>query len=110
MLISTAQSVASIQYTTTYICAPSYGIRKGCHEMPYPYVVRLSDNRPEDSILVPSFSSPRWSATPSPASLDEILEPDFFAGPDPERPSGTIAVTLEYIGRDLPTDLEDIWD
>lgn len=109
MLISTAQSVASIQYPT-YICTPFYGIRKGCQEMPNPYVVRLSDNRPEASILAPSFGPSRWSATPSPASLDEIIEPDFFAGPDPERPSGTTSVTLEYIGRDLPMDFEDIWD
>jgi len=111
MLISTAQSVASIQYQyPTYICTPSYGIRKGCQEMPYPYVVRLSDNRPENSILAPSFISQRWSAIPNPASLDEILDWDFLAGPDPARPLGTIPVTLEYIGRVEPADIQDIWD
>jgi hypothetical protein len=39
------------------------------------------------------------SAVPPPCLPDEILDWDFFAGSEPERPSGTISVTLEYVGR-----------
>jgi hypothetical protein len=47
---------------------------------------------------------------PPPCLPDEILDWDFFAGPDPERPSGTISVTLEYVGRLPMTDRNTILD
>jgi|ERR1035441_5614184 hypothetical protein len=109
MLAPTAQDVASIQYPVQ-ICTPFFGENRR-YELPQkPYVVMLSDNRPEDLILSPSFVSPRWSATPPDCSMDEILDWDFFAGPDPVRPSGTITVTLEYAGRGVPAEVEDIWN
>jgi hypothetical protein len=105
----TAQATAAIQYPAQ-ICIPFFGEKRGYERPPSPSVVELSDNRPETLILAPSFVSPRWSAVPPPCLPDEILDWDFFAGSEPERPSGTISVTLEYVGRGSPTDVEDIWD
>lgn len=38
---------------------------------------------------------------------DDLLDWDFVAGPDPERPSGTIEVNLEYIGKLEPKNYMD---
>jgi hypothetical protein len=109
MLIPTAQDAASIQYPL-HICAPFFGENRR-YELPKkPYVVRLSDNRPEDLILSPSFVSPRWSATLPDCSLDEILDWDFVADPDPERILGTISVTLKYVEINVSTHVEGFWD
>ena len=59
---------------------------------------------------VPRFISPRWSAEPAPYTGVNILDWDFSAGLDPERPLGTVSVTLEYIGRLSPPDLEESWN
>lgn len=33
---------------------------------------------------------------------EDLLDWDYFIGPDPEQPSGTIEVTLEYCRRGIP--------
>ena len=41
---------------------------------------------------------------------DEVLNWDVAIEVAPERPSGTILVTLEYAGRGAPLPMEDPWD
>jgi hypothetical protein len=108
-MTAAAPADVSIQYAAP-IASPFFGEQKR-HEWPQEqYVVRLADYRPENLILVPSFISPRWSAEPSSYSLGDMLDWSFSAGPDPERPSGTISVTLEYIGRLSPPSADEFWD
>ena len=106
MFAQTAQATASIQYRApgTTFFAEVYA-----HQMSYlPLVVKLSDFRPEDSIRTPSFIPPRWSAAPAPCHIDDILDWDFYGGPAPERPSGVVSMKLEYVGRGLPNEVEDV--
>ena len=108
MLTLTAQDAASIHQVQIHL--PFFGERPGIEWPQDPYVVKLPDNRPESMIAAPTFISPRWSATPSQSSMDGILDWDFIAGSRPERRSGTISVTLEYVGRGEPKNVEGIWD
>lgn len=109
MLTPTAQDSASIQYPVQ-IPMSFFAERRG-HEWPQnPYVVRLSDNRPEDLILRPSFVSSRRFASPSACLLDEMLDWDFVADPDPGRILGTVSVTLKYVDLGSTVDLGDIVD
>jgi hypothetical protein len=109
MLPPTALDAALIQYQAQ-ICMPSFGEKREYEWPQDPIVVRLSDNRPEDLIRTPSFSLPRWTATPPDCSLDEMLDWDFVADTDPERILGTISVTLKYVNLDFPVNIEDILD
>lgn len=109
MLTQTAQAAASIQYPAP-ICTPYFGemhlpIREG-----FPYIVWLSDFRPETLIRTPTFILPRWSASPAPFRGDETLSWDSDFGPVPIRPSGEITVCLEYLGRGTPVELAEYWD
>ena len=109
MLTPTAQDAALIQYQAQ-ICMPSFG-KKREYEWPQdPIVVRLSDNRPEDLIVSPSFVSPRWSSSPVDCSLGETLDWDFVADPDPERILGTISVTLKYVDLSVSAHIEGTLD
>lgn len=111
MLTLTAQDAASIHQVQIQV--PFFGERAGIEWPQVPYVVKLPGNLPEAMIVAPIFISSRWSATPatpSQYSVDEILEWDFVAGPKPGRRSGTVSVTLEYVGRGEPKNAEDIWD
>jgi hypothetical protein len=107
MLAATAQDAAMIQYPQS-ICLPFFGVKREYKLPPDPIMAELSDNKLEELIRTPSFVSPRWSAAPADCFSDEVLDWDFFSGPDPERPSGTINVALEYAGRGVPADVEDI--
>lgn len=109
MLTATAHADASIQYPPS-IRMPFFGVKREYPLPPEPIIAGWSDNRLELLIRTPSFVSPRWSSAPENSLSDEVLDWDFFSGPDPERPSGTITVALEYAGRGVPADVEDIWD
>ncbi len=47
---------------------------------------------------------------PSRSYIDEMLDWDVAIEVAPRRPSGTIAVTLNYIGRGKPPSFEDPWE
>ena len=109
MLSPTAQCAASIQYPVQ-ICAPFFGEERGYEAPQVLYVARLADTKPETLIRTPTFISPRWAATPGPCSSDEVLSWDVLPAPEHKRPSGMIAVNLEYVGRGAPESVEGIWD
>jgi hypothetical protein len=105
MFAQTAQTTASIQYR---VPGTAFFVGERERQIPYlPLVVKLSDFRPEDSIRTPSFIPPRWTATPAPFHSDDLLDWDFYAGPSPKRPSGTVTLMLEYVGRGFPGEVED---
>jgi len=109
MLIQTAQAAAHIQYADP-ICTPFFTERCRVEPIQPPYIVWLSDYRPESQIQLPTFVSPRWSASPSPFALGELLNWDFEPDAAPDRPSGEIVVKLEYIGRGAPAQFHGTWD
>lgn len=108
MNIATAQSAASIQYAEQ-LCAPFFGAQEGRPVLPDPYVIRLSNERPEEMIRTPSFVAPRWVASPSVSPTEEVLDWDF-AFRSPERPSGYVAVNLQFGGRGVPFFAEETVD
>lgn len=108
MLTATAQAVAHIQYRAP-ISAPQPADRY-CIEIPqFPYVVWLSDHRPEAQIQSPTFISPRWIAAPTPVISQALLDWDAAPSVIPVRPSGEIVVELEYVGRGTPIHIQSPW-
>jgi hypothetical protein len=56
------------------------------------------------------FSHQYRPLLPSLFFKDEVLDWDVVIEVSPPRPSGTLAVTLEYAGRGTPTSVENPWD
>ncbi|MGB6827774.1 MAG: hypothetical protein WBE41_07025, partial [Terracidiphilus sp.] len=101
MLTQTAQAVAHIQYAAP-ICAPFFAEKLESEALEMPYVVWLTDYRPESQIQTPTFISSRWTVSPSSFISTELLDWEFGPIAAPTRPSGEIGVTLKYIGRGTP--------
>jgi hypothetical protein len=57
-----------------------------------------------------TLSAERTRISPSQSYRDEMLDWDVSIEVAPKRPSGTIAVTLNYSGRGKPTAFNDPWD
>jgi hypothetical protein len=86
-----------------------------------PEQVGLFEDAIGSSHIVPNFlASSGWSPVlgphhyralvPSMVNQDEVLNWDVGIEVPPERPSGTLTVTLKYAGRGTPTPVEDPWN
>lgn len=71
-----------------------------------PREIFLSENKPENYILSPSFMTANLVATPGSFYPDELLDWDMTINIAPKRPSGTLMVTLKYAGRGKPSPAE----
>ena len=104
MTFPTAHAAVSIQYPSP-ICTPAYHGQRIPTNGYKPYVVLLSDFRPETMIMSPSFS-----LSGSLFLSQDALDWEFSAGTPPSREFGTLEVILEYAGRGFPANPEGIWD
>ena len=109
MLSQTAQAGAHIQYLAP-ISTPSFAEKRRIEQLEVPYLVWLSDYKPESEIQLPTFASRRWSATPTSTVSGELLYWDLTLADTPDRPSGKLAVTLESLGRGTPMQIHEFWD
>jgi hypothetical protein len=115
MPVATADAVATIHIPNIpaiYATAPDSDYMKRVIEawlLVYRHAT-LSANRPESWIRAPISVSPQWWPSPSKFYGDELLDWDAAIKVAPMRPSGTLAVTLEYAGRATPSPTRDPWD
>lgn len=109
MLTATAQAVAHIQYRPP-ISAPQAADQRRIEALELPYVVWLSDFKPEAQIQSPTFVSPRWAATPISIAPEYLLDWDVVSTTTPIRPSGEMIVKLEYAGRGTPIHIQPPWE
>lgn len=102
----TAQDNASIQLRGG--SAQNYfAERRGGQWFPDAYIVRLSDNLPENAICIPIFSAPFPGDGRNEYSVNEGLDWDFVADKEPLRNVRTIKVKLKYLGHDPVIRFED---
>lgn len=115
MLASTAAAVATLHIPdipALYMPgnADNDDVRREIEKRFARHVALLSENRPESGILSPIFGTAQQWPVPSRFYADELLDWDVAIEVAPTRPSGTLAVTLEYAGRATPSPTIDPWD
>jgi hypothetical protein len=113
MLVPTAYSAAAVQFPPMVLQLPEtidLEVVRARSITSAPAIMMPSDSRPADLIPGPLALLPERLVNPSTFWQDENLDWDLAMEVAPRRPSGTLAVTLEFAGRGQPSPIEDPWD
>ncbi len=113
MLSPTAYSAAAVKFPAIVFHLPvtiELEVIRARSMASSPAIIMPSDRRPADLIPGPLALFPERLVNPSTIWPDEKLDWDVVVAVPPNRPSGTLDVTLEFAGRGGPGPIEDPWD